>query len=164
MWVSRCATIIPPYPSGGENRGRNESSTAGDRPYSYSCSTPFPLIFLSRDWKRDAIRLIHLSRYLSSPFFLYFLACKQAIHLGDNVGGHARLVRERRKGSRGSKGYRAPPFQSVEKSSSKGIHSEPQGVTYNLESHKLKHVKAWLNFGSRPPANITLFIFYDHAF
>ena len=28
----------------------------------------------------------------------------------------------------------------------------------------LKHVKAWLNFWSRPPAKINLFFFYDHAF
>ena len=28
----------------------------------------------------------------------------------------------------------------------------------------LKHVKAWLNFWSRPPAKINLFFFYGHAF
>ena len=28
----------------------------------------------------------------------------------------------------------------------------------------LKHVKAWLNFCSRPPAKIKLLFFYGHAF
>ena len=69
------------------------------------CSLPslFSSLAIERGLRLDQDAVA--SSLFSSPFFLYFKACKQAIHLGDNVSSRAIGTQEKR----GGQGIREPP-------------------------------------------------------